>query len=213
MAASPPPRPPTDASSLADAMGGTRGVAESSIPPAAFVIAYTATGQDAELSAVLALVAAGLLTVARLVRGETLRYAMAGLFGVGLAAFVVSRSGRAEDFFLPGLLLNAAYAGGYLLSIVIRRPLVGVLVAAIMQRRGWREDPVQLRAFTLASWVWVGLFSLRLAVQLPLYLAGATVPLGVARVAMGLPLFAIGVWLTWLVIRETPVVKGEPAPA
>ena len=40
------------------------------------------------------------------------------------------------------------------------------------------------------------LFSLRLAVQLPLYLAGAVVALGVARVAMGVPLFAVGIWLT-----------------
>lgn len=213
MAATPPPRPPTDASSLADAMGGMRGVAESSLPPAAFVVAYTASGQEAQVSAIVALVAAGLLTVARLVRGETLRYALAGIAGVGLAAFVVSRTGKAEDFFLPGLLLNAAYASAYLISIVVRRPLVGWLVGTLTQRPGWREDPVQLRAFTLASWIWVGLFSLRLAVQLPLYLASATVALGVARVAMGLPLFAVGVWLTWLVIRETPLVKGEPATA
>lgn len=207
-----PPTAPTSASTLAEAMGGTRGVAESSIPPVAFVIAYTASGQDARLSAIVALATAVALTVARLARGETLRYAMAGLFGVGLAAFVVSRSGRGEDFFLPGLLLNAAYAAAYLVSIAVRRPLVGVLVGAIMQRPDWRKDPAQLRAFDIASWIWVGLFSLRLAVQLPLYLAGATVALGVARVAMGLPLFAIGVWLTWLVIRRTPTVAG-PQPA
>lgn len=194
-------------------MGGTRGVAESSLPPVAFVIAYTASGQDARLSATVALAAAVLLTIARLVRGETLRYALAGLAGVGLAAFVVSKSGRGEDFFLPGLLLNAAYAAAYLISIVIRRPLVGVLVGAIMQRPEWRKNPAEMRAFALASWVWVGLFSLRLAVQLPFYLAGATVALGVARVAMGLPLFVVGVWLTWLIIRRTPTVAGAPAPA
>ena len=50
--------------------------------------------------------------------------------------------------------------------------------------------------------MWAGLFSLRLAVQLPLYLAGAVVALGVARIAMGVPLFAIGIWLTWLLMRR-----------
>ena len=55
-----------------------------------------------------------------------------------------------------------------------------------------------------------GLFALRLVVQLPLYLAGAVVALGVARTAMGLPLFALGVWLTWRLVRRTP---PQPAPA
>ena len=68
---------------------------------------------------------------------------------------------------------------------------------------GWREDPEQVRAYTRASWIWVGLFSLRLAVQLPLYLASALTALGAARVAMGIPLFAVGIWLSWLILRPT----------
>ena len=68
---------------------------------------------------------------------------------------------------------------------------------------GWREDPEPVRAYSRASWIWVGLFSLRLAVQLPLYLASALTALGVARVAMGIPLFAVGIWLSWLILRPT----------
>ena len=52
-----------------------------------------------------------------------------------------------------------------------------------------------------ASLLWAALFGLRLAVQLPLYLAGAVVALGVARTAMGLPLFALGLWLTYRLVR------------
>ena len=52
----------------------------------------------------------------------------------------------------------------------------------------------------------MALFSLRLAVQLPLYLAGAVVALGVARVAMGIPLFVVGAWLSWLVLKRTPAL-------
>ena len=51
----------------------------------------------------------------------------------------------------------------------------------------WRKDPGRVRRYSLASWIWVGLFSLRLAVQLPLYLADALTALGVARIAMGVP--------------------------
>jgi len=65
----------------------------------------------------------------------------------------------------------------------------------------WRKDPRQVRDFSRASWVWVVLFSLRLAVQLPLYLADAVTALGVARIAMGIPLFAVGIWLSWLILR------------
>jgi hypothetical protein len=39
----------------------------------------------------------------------------------------------------------------------------------------------------------------RLAVQLPAYLTGAIVELGVTRVAV--PLFVVGMWLSWLVLR------------
>ena len=48
-----------------------------------------------------------------------------------------------------------------------------------------------MRAFRRATLLWVGMFSARLLVQLPLYLAGAVVALGVARTAMGIPVFAL----------------------
>ena len=138
----------------------------------------------------------------------------AGFPAPALSAWVVSKTGRAEDFFLPGLLANAAYAAGYLISILVGWPLLGVIVGAIRGTgMGWREDPELVRAYSRASWIWVGLFSLRLAVQLPLYLASALTALGVARVAMGIPLFAVGIWLSWLILRPTLHEHSEPEPA
>jgi hypothetical protein len=85
----------------------------------------------------------------------------------------------------------------------VRWPLVGVIVSQLDgEGTGWREDPVRTRVFTRASWLWVVLFSLRLVVQYPLYLANALVALGVARTAMGVPLFALGIWLTYLLVRR-----------
>nr|WP_260115302.1 DUF3159 domain-containing protein [Ornithinimicrobium sp. INDO-MA30-4] len=40
------------------------------------------------------------------------------------------RSGDAEDAFLPGILISAAYGAGALVSILARWPLIGFLVAA-----------------------------------------------------------------------------------
>jgi hypothetical protein len=177
----------------------------------AFVVAYTASGQDTTVSAIVALAVGVVLALARLVRRETLQHTLTGLIGVALAAFVATRTGKAENFFLPGLLANAAYASVYFVSIVIRRPLIGVIVSSLSGGgSAWREDPVLMRTYTRASWLWVGLFLLRLLVQLPLYLAGSVTELGVARTAMGLPLFALGIWLTWLLIRDKPAADGAP---
>ncbi len=52
------------------------------------------------------------------------------------------------------------------------------------------------------AWIWVGLFVVRLAVQLPLYLAEELVALGVAKTAMGFPVFALAIWLSYLVMRK-----------
>jgi hypothetical protein len=196
--------------SLAEAIGGPLGAAESAVPAAAYVVAYTASGQDTTVALIVAGALGALFALARIARGQTVQYALAGLGGLALSAYVVSKTGRAEDFFLPGLLANAAYAAAYLISILVRWPLLGVIVGAVRGTgMGWREDPEQVRAFSRASWIWVALFSLRLAVQLPLYLAGALTALGVARIAMGIPLFAVGIWLSWLILR--PSMRAQHA--
>lgn len=203
------------------AIGGPLGLAESSIPAALFVAVYTLGGEDTKVAAIVAVAVAVVLTALRLLRGQTPQFALSGLVGIALAGFIVSRTGKAEDFFLPGLLLNLAYGGAYLLSILVRWPLIGVIVALLSQEdTSWRKDPNKVRAYNRASWLWVGLFSLRLAVQLPLYLASALVALGTARVVMGIPLFVLGLWLTWLLIRDVTTrtiggaeVPDEPAPA
>jgi hypothetical protein len=196
--------------SLAEAIGGPLGVAETSLPAVAFVVAYTASGSDTNTAAAVAVGLALLLTVARLARRESPQHALSGLVGVGFAAFIATRSGKAENFFLPGLLTNAVCASALLVSLAVRWPLVGIIVTKLDgEGDGWREDPGRMRAFVRATWLWAGLFLVRFVVQLPLYLAGAVVALGIARTALGLPVFVLGLWLTWLLVRRHRV----PAPA
>jgi len=186
-----------------EALGGSRGLADSGLPALAFVIVYTASGQDLNASALAAVALAVVLAAVRIWRRETLQFAFSGLIGVAIAAFIATRTGRAEDFFLPGILLNAAYATAYLASIAVRWPLLGVLIGPVIgEGMKWRKDPRRLALYSKASWIWVGVFMLRLAVQLPLYLAGAVVALGIARTALGLPVFALAAWLSYLLLRE-----------
>jgi hypothetical protein len=66
----------------------------------------------------------------------------------------------------------------------------------------WRQDPVLVRRYTIATWFWVGLFALRLIVKVPLYFAGDVAWLGTAHLVMGVPLWGLVLWLTWAVVRR-----------
>lgn len=191
---------------LLDELGGPQGVADSSLPSLAFVIAYVATGQELKLSALIAVGLGAAIGLFRIVRGEPARFVLAGFFGVALAGFIATRTGKAENFFLPGLFLNGAWAMIYAGSILARWPLMGIVIGPLIgEGKSWRNDPARVRLFSRISWVWVGTFLLRLLVQLPLYLAGSLVGLGIAKTAMGLPVFALAVWISYLMLRSAGI--------
>ena len=149
--------------SLAEATGGPLGLAEATVPFLAFTITWTATGKDVTAGAVVAVAITAVLALARIVRGETVQFALSGLFGVAIGAFVAARTGEAKNFFLPGILINAGSATAYLVSIAVRRPLIGLFAAALTgEGRSWYEDPERRELYTRASWIWVGLFLFRL---------------------------------------------------
>ena len=206
-----------DRFSLSDAVGGPRGLVEAVLPGLVFVVTITATRSLAWAGG-LALGVAALASVARLVSRQPLQQALAGAVGVGICALTAWRTGDAADFYWWGLLLNAVYAVVLAVSTLPLPkagplPVTGLLVAAATGGDGaWRTDPARLRLHQRLTWMWVGLFALRLAVQTPLYLAGAVTALGVARLAMGIPLFAAAAWVTWLVLRRVSPPQDRPAP-
>lgn len=183
---------------------GPAALLDAGLPLAIFTVVYTAAGRDLTLSLWVALASGVVLAVVRLLRKEPLQNVIAGFLGVGIAAFMANRTGRAEDVFLPGLLINVGYGLAYLVSIIARWPLLGVFVGLVTgQGMGWRRDPALLRAYTQASLLWVGMFALRLAVQVPLYLSGEDQIgwLAGARLVMSWPLFLLVAYLSWLIIR------------
>ena len=135
------------------------------------------------MPSVWAALGAGLVVaVVRKVRGEPLQQVLAGLIGVGIAAFLAARTGRAEDFFLPGILINIVYALGFAGSALIRRPLVGYAAGAVtvISPRGGTIIGLGSAA-TAATWLWAGMFFVWVLVQVPLYLAGLVGALGVTK--------------------------------
>lgn len=193
---------PVERQLLTRAIGGWRGLIDSGLPSGVFVIVYMINGH-ALAPAVWAAVAVGAsIAVLRLVRREDLTQVAGGFAGILVSAFVASRTGQAEDFFLPGLLVNAGYFAACLLSLLVGWPVLGLFLGAMSgSLTAWRQEADLRRAYGAATWVWVGVFGLRLLVQLPLYFAGQTAALGVAKIVMGWPLFLLGAWFTFLILR------------
>ncbi len=208
--------------SFVDAVGGVRGLVESVLPGTVFVVVYVATSQLVP-TLVASLAVAVVAVVVRLAQRTPWTQAFSGLLGVGIGVLWAWRTGNAEDYFAWGLWVNLAWFVGALASILARWPVVGVVVSLLRgESMAWRvrdAEPAltQLRRrYVWASWLFVGLFGLRLAVQVPLYVAGddAVGWLGTAKLVMGVPLFALVLWLTWLLVRRPAAAAGpEGRPA
>ncbi|WP_435868680.1 DUF3159 domain-containing protein [Arthrobacter burdickii] len=182
-------------------IGGVQGLAESIAPGLVFTILFTIT-TDLQVSLVAALAVSAVFTVIRLVSRTPVTQALAGLVGVAFCAFVALRTGNAEDFFLPGFFINGGYIIAMTASVVFRWPFAGLLFG-FLRNEGieWRRDAARVRAYSIATWIIVSVLALRLVVQVPLYLMENVAALGSTRVAMGLPLYALGMWLAWIVSR------------
>lgn len=194
--------------SLSEAVGGVRGLLESVVPFAVFSGAYALT-EELRPSIIAALVPAVVLSLWRIVAREPLTQAFSGVIGIGIGAFIASRTGNATDVFVPSLLKNSASALVCAISALVRWPVVGLVVGPVTgEMLAWRSDPPRLAAYRLATWVWVGMFLVRLAVQFPLYLAGQTVLLGTLNAfVLGLPLFGLAVWVSWVILRRVPPAR------
>ena len=201
--------------SFAEAIGGVRGLVESTAPGLVFVVVFVLT-RELTPALIASLAVAVAAVVVRLVQRTPVTQAFSGMLGIVIGVVWAWWSGRAQDFFAGGLLANAGYLTAMVVSIVVRWPAVGVVVGLLRgEDTGWRTDPARAperRRFVWATWVLAAVFALRLAVQVPLYLAGeeAVAALGTAKLAMGVPLFAVGLWVTWLLVGSR-AARAEPA--
>ena len=193
---------------LERALGGWRGMIDSALPSVVFIVVYMLDGRVLQPALIAALGTGAVILVLRLLRRQPLTQVLAGFAGVAISAYVSSRTGEARDFFLWGLIVNVAYGAAFLVSLLVRWPLMGVVVGAITgDSTGWRKEPDLRRVFAAATWVWVFVFGARIVVQVPLYLAGWVGALGTAKIIMGWPLFLFGAYITYRLLRPVFVQK------
>jgi hypothetical protein len=188
--------------SFEQAIGGPRGMIEAVVPMTLFSVAY-GMGASMRTALLAAVVPAVGFVLWRLAARQPITHAVSGLLGIALGAWLALRTGRAENFVLPSLVKNSVQAVVFGGSALTRWPLVGVVLGLVRgEGLAWTADRERLRAYRRATWVWCGMFVLRLAVQVPLWLLGAAAALGFANVLLGLPLFAAVLWLTWAIVRD-----------
>lgn len=195
---------------LLDQLGGVGGLVFSVLPVLVFLVVNTAAGLPPAIWAALGVGTA--VGVWRLIRGEPLQPAVSGILGVALCAFIAYRTGEARGFFLYGIWYSLVAGVVFALSVVVRRPLVGVLWALLNGSGSqWRRDRRVRFGYDVATLVWAVFFLARFGVQRWLYDAQETAWLGVARLAMGLPLTAVAALVTIWAIRRARAVQGAAA--
>ena len=203
---------------MLERVGGVSGLVLAGVPTFAYVIANAIAGLDAAVVVAVA-VSVGLI-VFRLVRRQPLQPAVSGLLGVVIAALIAYYTGSAENYFLPGIWISLAMAAAFTVSLLMRRPLVGV-IWNLLRSSGpdpqWRDDRTVLRGFDIATLAFVVLFAARFVVQQWLYEGGHTGWLAFARIGMGYPLLGVALLVVFWAVRRAnrrsvTVVVAEPAP-
>lgn len=189
-------------------IGGWTGTVITAIPTVVFVIVNAATSLR---PAVVAAVGAALaLASYRLARKQPAQQALTGLVGVVIAALIAARTGQARGYFLLGIVTSFVYGSAFLVSVLVRRPLVGLAWEFLDPTPSvpgqtpvpWYRRPQLLNAYVLATLGGMAVFFARGIVQWALYKKNATGWLAFTRVAMGYPLWILAVGFGFWVVRR-----------
>lgn len=186
---------------LLEQLGGLSGLIYSTLPVLVFVPVNTIVGLTAAIWAALGIAAS--ILVWRLVRREPVQPAVSGFIGVGICALIAHRMGEAKGFFLFGIYTSLIYGAVFLISMLVRWPLVGV-IWGVLNGHGteWRSDRRVVRLYDLATATWVLVFGARYLVQNHFYDNDDTGWLAFARIAMGWPLTAVALVATVWAVRR-----------
>jgi hypothetical protein len=206
-----PELPPSPLDMLRD----RRAIVDTGVGPVAFVTVNALAGL--ETAAAVAVAVQLVIAAERIVRRRPVTNAIGGLLGTGLAVFIALRSGSAEGYFVPRMLYAAGLALVFAGSVVIRKPLVGMLIGALYRApKEWVAHPRVRRSFSEVTLAWAGLFAFRAIVYLVLISAGKAGWLAFASVAMGWPAFLLLLffsyrYLPWRLARLGAPPRPEPA--
>lgn len=116
---------------------------------------------------------------------------------------MVVSTGDGTDFYLLDIARTSVMSVILVASLVVRRPLVGVLVGPVIGGDArWYSDSVQRRAYDLCTVIWAAAVVVRCAVKIPpFYLDDNVAALGIASMVMGVPLLVVTTYLQLRILR------------
>ncbi|WP_234371099.1 DUF3159 domain-containing protein [Streptomyces sp. XY431] len=199
------------ADTVMKAFGGVRGMIDMTLPGLVFIVTYNIT-HKVPAAAWAALALSALFVVARLLKRETVQHAFSGVFGVAIGAWISMKTGKAENFYLPGLLWNVGYCVGLAVSALVRWPLIGIMLGPVTgEMFTWRkENPGRLAAYTKATWAWVVIMGIKPLILFPLYFTHNVNLLGWLKVALGIPPLLLAMYVTWqILLKAPPPIKAQ----
>lgn len=205
---------------MLDSFGGWSGTVISALPLVVFVGVNAVAGLWPAIWAAVGV--AVLLAGYRLLRRQSLQQAVTGLFSVVVAAAIAAHTGQARGFFLLGIAGSILYGAVFAVTLIVRRPLVGLLwefldPAPLPEGQRWYRVGFLRRAYDLATLAGLAMFAARAVVQLSLFRDNRTGWLAVTRIVMGFPLYlavlAFGFWVVRRARQRLPRPSGtDPGP-
>lgn len=186
---------------LLEQMGGISGLVASTLPVFVFLPVNNAWGLGWAILA--ALVVAMIVLLWRVLSKANLQPAISAFMAVGLSAGIAWFVGDAKGYFLYGIWASLAFAIAFLISILVRWPLVGVIWNGINgESMAWREVAKSRQAYAIATAAWMVVFIARFLVQENLYAADSTNALWLARMLMGWPLTGVVTLISIVMVRR-----------
>ena len=200
--------------SVIDSIGGIRGIIESMLPGLLFVICFVVTN-NLQITVIASAALAVLQVVIRLIQKQSLMGVISGLVSIAICLIWVWTSHKAGDYYMLGFITNAVYSVFLAISLIVRVPALGLVIESIRKMptenfgawlHEWLDYKPLKRAYMYVTGLWIAVFVLRLVLQVPLYLVNNVAWLGTVRLLMGLPFWALAIWVSYLIIA-TPFMR------
>ncbi len=167
------------------------------VPPILFAIL---SGRlDLIYTVAIAFLASFFFTVYRIIKGANFFYALGGMGGVAIATALALISANASSYFIPDIIGSTVLIITTIVSIILKRP-IAAWVSHIV--RGWEKawffrDDVR-PAYSEVSIFWGVMLTIRLALEIVLYLRGNAQTLAWANVVLGVPATVIVLVITYI---------------
>jgi hypothetical protein len=139
--------------------------------------------------------------------------AIGGMILVALSGLIALLGGDGGDVFLPDLIQTGVISAVLLFTIVIRRPLLGMILGPLVSGTTWRNTAALLRGYDLATALSAATAVFRTVSKLPFYYTDNVVALGIMKVVTGTPLTIAIVYCQIRILRSAYIAAGATISA